>query len=213
MTLERLPVHVDRLRELPDRAELARATVEELRPRLGREAVGEPERPRVLGGGLAMRPDRSCAHGGLGREAQHRLGVAGRLGVVGKAREIRSALGSACERCECFPVQGEPRVGRQRFLDGEAGELVAECHATGLGREHPGRQAFLEAVGGVTRERVEEPELGLRRRDRDCLEQRPRRGAHTRHAGEHRVADRGRDLASPAASTSVTKNGLPAVVR
>ena len=161
-----------------------------------------------------MRPDRRCAHGGLGREAQHRLGVARRLGVVCEPREVRSALGSASERRERFPVQGELGVGRQRLLDGEAGELVAEGHAPGCRRQHAGRQAFLEAVGGLTGERVEEPELGLRRRDRHRLQQRPAPRDSSR-AMRASTASRtvGGVFALPAASTSVTKNGLPAVVR
>ena len=60
-----------------------------------------------------MRPDRSRTHGSLGREAQHRFGVVRRLGVVREPRDVRSAFGSACERRECLPVEGELRVGRQ----------------------------------------------------------------------------------------------------
>ncbi len=87
--------------------------VEELPPRLGREAFGEPERPRILGGGLAMRPHRSRTEGSLGREAQHRFAVVRRLGMVGEASDVRCALRSSSERRECFPVQGELRVRRQ----------------------------------------------------------------------------------------------------
>ena len=93
-------------------------------------------------------------------------------------------------------------------LDREAGKLVAECNLPRFGHEHAGGQAFLEPVGGLPRHFVEKPELGVGRRDRDCLEQRPRRRTDARHASEYRVRTVGGISSSPAASTSVTKKGV-----
>jgi hypothetical protein len=69
---------------------LERAALEELRLRLQRLFLCEPQRPRVLGGGLQMRAVRSGLSRRLRRELEHRLPVTGRLGVVGEPRKLRS---------------------------------------------------------------------------------------------------------------------------
>ena len=62
-------------------------------------------------------------------------------------------------------------IRRQRLLDGETGQLVAEGDAVGLRGDHPRGQALLEVrqIGG--RQRLEQPHLGVRRHDGDRLEQ------------------------------------------
>ena len=91
-----------------------------------REAFGEPERPRILGGGLAVRAERSRALGGLPARSEHRVAVARRLGMVREPREIGSAVGGS--RAPRAPsMKSDLRFGAQRLLDGKAGELVAEA--------------------------------------------------------------------------------------
>src|SRR5262249_58270790 len=76
------------------------------------------------------------------------------------------------ERRENLPVELDPAVRRQRLLDGERRELVAERNGL-VGRgEHPRGEAGLQLVEEVARNPLEEPELGLRRGDGDDV-QRP----------------------------------------
>ena len=92
-------------------------------------------------------------------------------------------------------MQRHPAVGRQRLLHGEAGELVTEGDAVELGGDDARRQALVQAVELGGRERLEQPDLGLRCRDRDRLQQPARGRREPREAGEHRVAHGVRDLA------------------
>ena len=62
------------------------------------------------------------------------------------------AAGRVLESAERLAVQLELAVRRERFLDGEAGQLVPECHAAGDGCEHARRQAFIEAVESIVGE-------------------------------------------------------------
>ncbi len=65
-----------------------------------------------------------------------------------------------------------------------------------VGGQHARAQALLEAGELVLgRERLEQPQLGVRPRDRDGAQQRRGRRAEARGAGEDGVADRGRDVA------------------
>ena len=89
-------------------------------------------------------------------------------------------------------MQVEPAGRRDRLLDGEAGELVPERHARRLGVSMP-EARHSSSRRRLAGERLEQPELGVRRDDRDRLEQRLRGGAEARGAGEHRFPDRVRD--------------------
>ena len=86
-------------------------------------------------------------------------------------------------------MQPDPAVERDRLLDREPGEIVAERDAGRLRREHSRGQAFLEPADRFPRERLEQPELGALRHDRDGVEQRPRLAVQARSAGEHRIPD------------------------
>jgi hypothetical protein len=70
---------------------------------------------------------------------------------------------------------------------------VPERHARRLDDEHAGGQALVQTVGRIIGECLQEPELGLRRHDRDRFEEHGSGGAEPRGAGEHRVPDRLRD--------------------
>jgi hypothetical protein len=117
--------------ELAGHGCLVRGRLEEHDPLRGRELLpGMAQSPRVLGRGLAMRAEQGCALGRLRREAQNGLRVPGRLGVVRKSREIQRPVLGACECDEHLLVKSDPPIQRQRFFDGETGELVTKPHAT-----------------------------------------------------------------------------------
>jgi hypothetical protein len=65
---------------------------------------------------------------------------------------------------------------------------VPERDARGIGREHARRETFLKTAD-VLRELVQEPKFGLRRHDRDRLQQRLGRRAEARNACEHGIPD------------------------
>src|SRR5262249_46218593 len=52
------------------------------------QALAEPKRPGLLGGGFAVRSDRRGTVAGFGREPKHGLTVARTLGVVREPREV-----------------------------------------------------------------------------------------------------------------------------
>ena len=80
--VERLLPRLDRLVELPGHVALVRAATEKLGAHRRWLAVGEPERARVLGGGLAMGAERGGPFGGCRGELEHSASVARRLGVM-----------------------------------------------------------------------------------------------------------------------------------
>ena len=90
---------------------------------------------------------------------------------------------------------GDPAVGRERLLDRETGELVAEGDAVRVRGHDARRQALVQAVQLGRRERLEQPDLGVRRGDRDRLEQLARGRRKSRQTSEDRVAHGVRDLA------------------
>ena len=63
--------------------------------------------------------------------------------------QVGSAARRVVERAKRLAVQLELAVRRERLLDREARKLVPECHATGDGCEHAGRETFLEPVDSI----------------------------------------------------------------
>ena len=80
-------------------------------------------------------------------------------------------------------MQGGLHVWRQRFLDGETRELVAECHRRRPRNQDAGSQAFLEALRGISRDGIDEPQLHLLWSDGHSLHHGPRPGTYTRDPG------------------------------
>ena len=196
VTLERLPVHVDRLRELPDRAALARAT-----------RRGAPPAPRA--GGRAANRSARAYWAAASRCAPTE---AARTAASGAKRSTASASSAASAWWASRATSGAPSdrlasaasafLWRASFALGGSDSSTARRASSWRNATPPGAGVSMPAArhsssrsAALSRDSVEEPELGLRRRDRDRLEQRPRRGADARHAGEHRVTDRGRGLA------------------
>src|SRR5438270_13864013 len=94
------------------------------------------ERTRVVGSGLAVRPKRCCANGGLWSEAHHCVDVARGLGVMREPIEIPRFMRLACEHAQGFVVQVQPAVRSYGLLDRKPRQLVAETDARRVGDEH-----------------------------------------------------------------------------
>src|SRR5438445_13821211 len=97
--------------------------------------------------------------------------------MVRQSGKLESAARRSFERSQRLAVQRKLPVRSNRFLDGDSGKLVAKPDAAWNGDEHPRRQAFLETVESLARDRLEQPQFRLRRRDRDGLDQGPPRRA------------------------------------
>ena len=169
---------------------LAGATLEQLRALSRGQSISESQCPCVLRRRLAVRAERRRFGTCRGCETKHRVDVAGRLGVVREPGQIERSARWVDERRECPAMQVDPCVRAKRFLNGETGELVPERHASWLGRKHAGGQALVETVDCLAGERLQEPELRLRRHDGDRLEDRPSGGAEACGACEHCFPDR-----------------------
>jgi hypothetical protein len=76
------------------------------------------------------------------------------------------------------------------LLDYEARKLVPESDGISVGPENPGRLALLQGVERPAGYRLQQPELGAPRHDRDRVEKRPRGRTEAARAREDRVADR-----------------------
>ncbi len=121
----------------------------------------------VLHRRLAMRAHRGGGAGCRRRVAEHRLDVAGLLGVVGEAREVAAGL----ERGEDRRVQGTAPVRRDLACDGEARELVPEGDPVALGAKDTRGEAVVEPAELHRGDLLEQPELRSRRHHRDRSEQ------------------------------------------
>jgi hypothetical protein len=109
---------------------------------------------------------------------------------MGEPGEIRSAASRRRRQCrEGAAVQLDLSRDGDGLLDREASELVAEGDAGRLGHERAGVQALVQAVDGIIGKRVDQPELGLLRDDRNGIEDRPTGVAEARCASQHCIAD------------------------
>ena len=191
--LDRAPTELDGLGRAADEDVLRRGSGQQLGAGLGHEPVGIAQRPVVLRGGFAVRADRGSALRSGGGEADHGLGVAGGVGVVGKARQVARPAGWGRERRQGGALQGPPAIGRHRLLHGHACELVAKGDTLAVGRQHARTQAGLKRRQLVGSERLEKPQLRRSRADSDRLEQALRRPGQPAHARKDRIAHRLRD--------------------
>ncbi len=169
-------------------------TLQQARALDERQGAGEAQRTRVLRSGLPVRPQRGRARSGRGRELEYRLGIAGRLRVVGEQRKVRRTDGCSRESCQRRAVEDALSIRRYRLLDREPRELVPERDRAVRRQQHSGVEALVECRQGVSREHLEQPQLSLRRRDRDRIEQRAGNRPQTRGPREHGIAHRLGDL-------------------
>ena len=93
-------------------------------------------------------------------------------------------------------MQVDPPRRSDRFHNRQAGQLVPERDAGVDRNEHPRAEAFVDAGIGLSRERVDEPPLGMRRRNRHGIENLPRLRCQPGGAREHGVTNRGGHLLS-----------------
>ena len=134
-----------------------------------------------------MGAERRRAVGCRGRVAEHGVAVARGLRVMGQPGRVRRALRRVGQRREGGPVQRKSPIGRKGLLDRPPSELVAEGDSLPLAGQHPRGQALLEAVDGIGRQCLQQPELDQWRRDRRRLHQRPRPRAQPGETGEDGV--------------------------
>ena len=180
---ERLAARVDRVLHRRGQVALVRAPLEQRGALLARQAVREAQRAGELCRRLAVRAERRRALAGRRREPQHRVAVAGRLGVVGEPREVDLPPGRAGERGQRAPVEREPR-GPAAAPPRSATRAISCRNATASRSraQHPGGEALLEMAELAAGQRLQQPELGARRRDRHRVEQRAGRPAPSRAA-------------------------------
>ncbi len=126
----------------------------------------------------------------LGCVAEHSFAVSCLFRVVGETGDV-AALG---ERDEDRFVQSSAAVRCERALDGEPCELVAEGDAVPVGADHARLETGVEPVELGRDDLLEQPELGSERDHGNRLEQPSRRRVEERHAREHGVANRLRQL-------------------
>ena len=159
----------------------------------GGQPVGEPQRPRVLGGRLPVRAERGRPPGGDRGVGEHGGGVAGPLGMVGQPRRVRGSSTAGQQRGQGTAVQVGPATGRKRPLHGQAGQLVAEADAAGLPLEHPGGHALVEMGGRGSGGLDQQPGLDRRGHHRGGVQDLPGRRRQPGRPGQHGVHHGGRD--------------------
>ena len=86
-------------------------------------------------------------------------------------------------------MQADPAIRRQRLLQCQPRQLVPEGDAALSGDDHPRGDALLEMLDLVWGKRVQQRDVGVRRRDGNRLEEPLRGRRQPRGTSEHRVAD------------------------
>ena len=204
---------LDRLVELIGDVALVRAALQQVAPLRARETIGVPECSRVLRGGLAVRPEGGRPQGRGRRELEHGVDVAGRLGVMRESRQVRACAGALAQSAQGVAMQPGAFVRADRALDRQSRQLVPERDSVAVHLEHARGEALVEMRDARPCEGAEQIHLHARRNDRHRLEQAVAPG-DTRPARARTASTTvGGISSSPAARTSVTKNGLPSVRR
>ncbi|HLF00134.1 MAG TPA: hypothetical protein VI540_09575, partial [Gaiellaceae bacterium] len=130
---------------------------------------------------------------GRGRELQHCLGVQCRLRVVREPGEILVRDGASRQNNERASVELEAARGTKRVGDGQPCQLVPELDSA-VRRENAGRKALVERDEPLlSRELLEQPELGPWRDHGHRFHERLRLGAQTCDTSQDRIADRPRN--------------------
>ena len=128
ITLDRLLLSLDRLRELVGHEALISAASQQLRTPLGRESLSEPQRSRVLGRRFPMGARPSSPLRRTRRPAQHPLNIPRRLGMIRETREIQIVCPARFKRCDRGTMQRQPTVGSKRLVDRQPRQLVPESN-------------------------------------------------------------------------------------
>jgi hypothetical protein len=136
--------------------------LQQLGQRTRGQPVSEPQRPRVLGGGLPVGAKRSRPAGRDRGVDEHGGGVAGSVGMVGQPGRVRSGTIAGEQSGQDAAVQVGSAAGTKRPLHGQAGQLVPEADPAGQALEHPGRDTLVH-LGGRGAGRLDQ-QPGLDRR-------------------------------------------------
>ena len=96
---------------------------------------------------------------GGGGEGEDCLGVVGLVGMVGDARSIGAA--GLAQLVENTGVQLPAAMRRERVLDGEAGDLVAEPEPARVGQERAGGEAAVDGPRIALRDGLKQPFMFL----------------------------------------------------
>ena len=121
------------------------------RARAGGRSVAEPQGARVLGGRLAVGADGRGARGRGGRIAEHRLRVAGRLGVVREPREVRAPPGGSASAASAARCSSSFRCGATESSTARRASSWRKAMPAVFGPEHPGGEALVEPVRATPR--------------------------------------------------------------
>ena len=168
-------------------------------PALARgQAIAVSQCASVLGGCLTMRTHRGGLVGRCRSEAENGVGVARGVSVMRETCRIRQAFRRLGESCKSRAMEAQPTPRLYRLLDRQTCELVAERdRACRRFDQHPRVQTFLQRGQMLAGQHLEQPELHLRRDDRDRVEQPPCLAAQPCRPREHRIPHRRRDAAVP----------------
>ena len=121
-------------------------------------------------GRLTVCPDGGGVVGGEGREPEDGLPFAGCVRVMREPREVAIAAPALEQRLEREAMKAARACCRNRSFDGQAGELVPERDVPVDGHEHTRGDALVESRVDGTGKRLDQPCLGMRRRDGDGIE-------------------------------------------
>ena len=111
-----------------------------------------------------------------------------------ESRQIPVAAPAFEQRRERTTVKAARAGGRDRLLDGQSGELVPERGLPVSGHEHTRRDARVEPRVDLAGECLDQPRLGVRRRDRNGVEHVSCAGREAPRSRENGVPHRRGDL-------------------
>ena len=153
------------------------------------------QRGAEMAGGLAMGAERRRPLGGERREAQHGCAVGRLVGVMDQAGDRHLALAAAQQRGQRAGMEVLALGRRQAVLDRATGDFVAEAQRAVGQHDHARVQAFLQHLAARRDHVLDQPAFGLARNGGHQVRGAARRYRQPRQAGDHRIADRRRNLA------------------
>ena len=158
-------LRLERTVEFARQVVLVGQSLEEVGAGAVRKPVPEAECAGVLGGRLAVGPERRRAPCSGPCVAQHRHGVIGSLSMVGEAGGVDRHRRRPLEGLEDLCVQRRPAIRSQRVLDGKTDELVPERQRAARRGEETRGEALVDIGLRGTLDVREEPEFRLLRND------------------------------------------------
>ena len=146
------------------------------------------------------------ALGGCRRQFGDGRAVPSGFRVMSEEREVRSA---SAQHAQDDAMQVAPPNRPQHLFDRHAGQLVPERHGLAFLDDHPRHERAVEVTHVLTHRGLEQPELGPRRHDRDCIENAARTVVERRGTRENCVADGRRNLVAARRERFGDEEGVP----